>query len=37
MFDANGTYNDAFVLMLVLSALALRLCMLLRRPAVPTW
>jgi predicted MFS family arabinose efflux permease len=33
MFDAAGTYDAAFVLMLVLSALAMGLTLLLRRPA----
>jgi predicted MFS family arabinose efflux permease len=37
MFDATGTYDVAFVLMLALSALALALTLLLRRPAEPTW
>jgi predicted MFS family arabinose efflux permease len=37
MFDAIGTYDAAFVLMLVLSTLALGLTLLLRRAAKPTW
>jgi predicted MFS family arabinose efflux permease len=36
-FDATGTYDAAFVLMLAVSALALALTLLLRRPAEATW
>ena len=36
-FDATGTYDAAFVLMLAVSALALGLYLMLRRPAEPTW
>jgi predicted MFS family arabinose efflux permease len=37
VFDATGTYDAAFVLMLALSALAIVLLLGLRRPAGPTW
>jgi predicted MFS family arabinose efflux permease len=37
MFDATGTYDGAFVLMLAVSALALALTLLLRRPAEAIW
>jgi predicted MFS family arabinose efflux permease len=37
LFDATGSYDAAFVLMLAVSALALALTLMLRRPAEPTW
>ncbi|HEX5998241.1 MAG TPA: MFS transporter [Hyphomicrobiaceae bacterium] len=37
IFDAAGSYDAAFILMLVVSALALVLTLLLRQPPKPTW
>jgi predicted MFS family arabinose efflux permease len=37
LFDATGTYDAAFILMLAVSSLAIALTLPLRRPAEPAW